>query len=240
MDDIADRAGVSKPVLYQHFPGKLELYLALVDQHCDDLEQLVRDALGVTRTTRSGSTRRSTAYFDFVSRDGAAFRLIFESDLDQRVGGAQAARPGRPRRAPRRSPTSSAEDTDDARVRGRRSLGVALVGLAQPRRPALARRRAATITQDEAIRISARPHPARLGDFPEVGGEGCRPRSDHPERKRPAPAVCRVPPHRRKATHVEVRIGVQHVAREITFETEASAQDVAKAVSRRSEERLRP
>jgi AcrR family transcriptional regulator len=29
MDDIADRAGVSKPVLYQHFPGKLELYLAL-------------------------------------------------------------------------------------------------------------------------------------------------------------------------------------------------------------------
>ncbi len=24
MDDIAERAGVSKPVLYQHFPGKLE------------------------------------------------------------------------------------------------------------------------------------------------------------------------------------------------------------------------
>src|SRR5439155_136396 len=33
MDDIAERAGVSKPVLYQHFPGKLELYLALLDQH---------------------------------------------------------------------------------------------------------------------------------------------------------------------------------------------------------------
>ena len=31
MDDIAERAGVSKPVLYQHFPGKLELYLALLD-----------------------------------------------------------------------------------------------------------------------------------------------------------------------------------------------------------------
>ncbi|MFL6128589.1 MAG: TetR/AcrR family transcriptional regulator, partial [Mycobacteriales bacterium] len=35
MDDIADRAGVSKPVLYQHFPGKLDLYLALLDQSCD-------------------------------------------------------------------------------------------------------------------------------------------------------------------------------------------------------------
>ena len=30
MDDIADRAGVSKPVLYQHFPSKLELYLSLI------------------------------------------------------------------------------------------------------------------------------------------------------------------------------------------------------------------
>ncbi len=29
MDEIAERAGVSKPVLYQHFPGKLDLYLAL-------------------------------------------------------------------------------------------------------------------------------------------------------------------------------------------------------------------
>ena len=32
MDDIAEAAGVSKPVLYQHFPGKLELYLALLDE----------------------------------------------------------------------------------------------------------------------------------------------------------------------------------------------------------------
>ena len=29
MDEIADRAQVSKPVLYQHFPSKLDLYLAL-------------------------------------------------------------------------------------------------------------------------------------------------------------------------------------------------------------------
>ena len=33
MDDIADVAKVSKPVLYQHFPGKRELYLALLDSH---------------------------------------------------------------------------------------------------------------------------------------------------------------------------------------------------------------
>src|SRR5690242_15550612 len=48
MDDIADRAGVSKPVLYQHFPGKLELYLALLDKHSEVLEILVRESLAST------------------------------------------------------------------------------------------------------------------------------------------------------------------------------------------------
>src|SRR6266702_6901474 len=48
MDDIAERAGVSKPVLYQHFPGKLELYLALLDQHCESLIQAVQAALAST------------------------------------------------------------------------------------------------------------------------------------------------------------------------------------------------
>src|SRR3954447_2746096 len=48
MDDIAERAGVSKPVLYQHFPGKLELYLALLETHCDALVTRVRDAMAAT------------------------------------------------------------------------------------------------------------------------------------------------------------------------------------------------
>lgn len=80
MDDIAASAGVSKPVLYQHFPGKLELYLALVDQHASELETLVRDALALT-DNKARITTMVGAYFDFVSQDGAAFRLIFESDL---------------------------------------------------------------------------------------------------------------------------------------------------------------
>src|SRR5881275_3001034 len=48
MDDIAERAGVSKPVLYQHFPGKLELYLALLDTHCDALVDRIRNAMTAT------------------------------------------------------------------------------------------------------------------------------------------------------------------------------------------------
>src|SRR5207245_6267355 len=52
MDDIAERAGVSKPVLYQHFPGKLELYLALLDTQAQALSAAVHDALAATDDNR--------------------------------------------------------------------------------------------------------------------------------------------------------------------------------------------
>src|ERR687883_1966843 len=48
MDDIAERAGVSKPVLYQHFPGKLDLYLALLDTFAEALVHRVRQAMDST------------------------------------------------------------------------------------------------------------------------------------------------------------------------------------------------
>ena len=81
MDDIAERAGVSKPVLYQHFPSKLELYLALLDQHVEVLGEQVRSALQATDDNRQRVDGCIAAYFDFVDDPGGAFRLVFESDL---------------------------------------------------------------------------------------------------------------------------------------------------------------
>jgi AcrR family transcriptional regulator len=81
MDDIADRAGVSKPVLYQHFPGKLDLYLALLDQHCESLLQAVRTALASTSDNKQRVAATMDAYFAYVEDEGGAFRLVFESDL---------------------------------------------------------------------------------------------------------------------------------------------------------------
>jgi AcrR family transcriptional regulator len=81
MDEIAERAGVSKPVLYQHFPGKLELYLALLDESADELVGIVRDALSSTTDNKQRVPATFQAFFDFVSSSGEAFRLVFESDL---------------------------------------------------------------------------------------------------------------------------------------------------------------
>ena len=83
MDDIAERAGVSKPVLYQHFPGKLELYLALLDTQAGALGDAGHDALAATDDNRARIHGVLTAYFRFVDRgeEDGAFRLIFETDL---------------------------------------------------------------------------------------------------------------------------------------------------------------
>jgi AcrR family transcriptional regulator len=81
MDDIAEHAGVSKPVLYQHFPGKLELYLALLDTHCDAIVAKVRGAMAATTDNKERIIGAVRAYFDFVDHESEAFRLVFESDL---------------------------------------------------------------------------------------------------------------------------------------------------------------
>ncbi|MGB4325725.1 MAG: TetR/AcrR family transcriptional regulator [Candidatus Nanopelagicales bacterium] len=81
MDEIAERAGVSKPLLYQHFPSKLDLYLAILDDGIAEL--LVTSDLALTNITdnkmRVNATVRS--YFEFVDDPNDAYRLVFESDL---------------------------------------------------------------------------------------------------------------------------------------------------------------
>jgi len=81
MDEIAERAGVSKPVLYQHFPGKQELYLALLDESVEALIETVRGALRSTNDNRQRVAATFQAYFEFVAAQSGTFRLVFESDF---------------------------------------------------------------------------------------------------------------------------------------------------------------
>ncbi|WP_204920161.1 TetR/AcrR family transcriptional regulator [Microlunatus panaciterrae] len=81
MDDIADSAGVSKPVLYQHFPSKLDLYLAVLDRSCDKLVEVVEEALDSTDKNADRVVATMDAFYDFVSHSSGEFRFVFESDL---------------------------------------------------------------------------------------------------------------------------------------------------------------
>jgi AcrR family transcriptional regulator len=80
MDEIAIHAGVSKPVLYQHFPGKLDLYLAVLEEHAEALVSQVRKALETTTDNRLRVRAAVQAFFDFIDQDHQGYRLIFESD----------------------------------------------------------------------------------------------------------------------------------------------------------------
>jgi AcrR family transcriptional regulator len=80
MDEIADRAGVSKPVLYQHFSSKLELYLAVLARHVENLVSGVQQALRTTTDNRQRLHAAVQAFFDFIEHDSQGYRLIFEND----------------------------------------------------------------------------------------------------------------------------------------------------------------
>ncbi|KAA9395548.1 TetR/AcrR family transcriptional regulator [Kocuria coralli] len=88
MDEIAEAAGVSKPVLYQHFPGKRELYVALVDDNLDRLRMRLLEALRSDTVNRVRVESMLSVYFDFVGDAPEAYRLIFETDLltDPEIG----------------------------------------------------------------------------------------------------------------------------------------------------------
>lgn len=81
MDEIAEVALVSKPVLYQHFPGKRELYLALLDSHLADFTSQLDQAICSTDDNRQRVFATINTYYQYVKSESQAYRLIFESDV---------------------------------------------------------------------------------------------------------------------------------------------------------------
>jgi AcrR family transcriptional regulator len=81
MDEVAEAAGVTKPVLYQHFPSKRALYRELLD---DVDAQLVARLVAATASATSGRERVQEGfaeYFRFVATNQAAFRLLFGASV---------------------------------------------------------------------------------------------------------------------------------------------------------------
>ena len=169
MDEIAERAGVSKPVLYQHFPGKLELYLALLDEHAEALVKIVRDALESTTDNKMRVQASMQAFYDFVAGDGEAYRLVFESDL-RNVAPVRARVDRANQQCAEMIAQVIAEDTsaptDEAYL-----LGMGLVGMAEvSARYWLSQHRA--IPKDTAEKIIARLAWRGISGFPMSAEQG--------------------------------------------------------------------
>jgi AcrR family transcriptional regulator len=77
MNDVAEAAGVTKPVLYQHFSSKRELYIELLDEVGGQLRDTIGKATSEAGTPREQVTAGFRAYFGFVAEHEAAFQILF-------------------------------------------------------------------------------------------------------------------------------------------------------------------
>jgi AcrR family transcriptional regulator len=81
MDEIAEAAGVTKPLLYQHFASKRALYLEL----CDGVAQSLLEAIGKAVAAADGPRQQVeggfAAYFHLVVSQSEAFSLLFGSEV---------------------------------------------------------------------------------------------------------------------------------------------------------------
>ena len=81
MEEVAREAGVTKPILYDHFPSKKELYLALIDEDLAVLHENVREALDSPIGNRERIRASFQAYFDFVDEQADGFRLLMQENV---------------------------------------------------------------------------------------------------------------------------------------------------------------
>jgi AcrR family transcriptional regulator len=72
--EIAAAAGVSEALLYQHFPGKRQLFETLIRGAAEDLERRLREAEGSPHPGMA-------AFFDFVEAESELFRVFFRQAL---------------------------------------------------------------------------------------------------------------------------------------------------------------
>jgi AcrR family transcriptional regulator len=80
MDDIAEAAGVTKPLVYQHFSSKRALYLELVNSIAQELLIAVKTAVAQARGPRQQVEMGFAAYFRLVISREAEFRLLYGRD----------------------------------------------------------------------------------------------------------------------------------------------------------------
>ncbi|HTL85705.1 MAG TPA: TetR/AcrR family transcriptional regulator [Acidimicrobiia bacterium] len=81
MDEIAEAAGVTKPVLYQHFPSKRALYVELLEDTGRQLLTSLADATGRAGSGRERVELGFRAYFNFAVNNRSSFRLLLGTTI---------------------------------------------------------------------------------------------------------------------------------------------------------------
>jgi AcrR family transcriptional regulator len=127
MNDVAEAAGVTKPVLYQHFDSKRELYKALLDAVGNRLLDSIAKATAEATDGKSQTEIGFRAYFRWVADDHAGFRLLFGSGTSNDDEFAAAVAKVTAEAASAVAPLIAVDISESTR----RTLAHALVGMAE-------------------------------------------------------------------------------------------------------------
>lgn len=77
MNDVAEAAGVTKPVLYQHFASKRQLFLELLEDVGARLGGEIAAATAAAGSPREQVEAGFAAYFRFVAEHRSAYQILF-------------------------------------------------------------------------------------------------------------------------------------------------------------------
>ena len=87
MDDIAKEAGFTKPILYQFFQSKTELYKEIVEDIATSMIHSLSKAVNSAEAPRAKIEVAFRVYFDMVVSDTDAFRILFIHAHDGETSG---------------------------------------------------------------------------------------------------------------------------------------------------------
>jgi AcrR family transcriptional regulator len=85
LDGVAERAGVSKALLYEHFSSKRELYIAVLEMHVHELVERISGAVGAAEPGEDRMRAGLEAFFGFVEERRGAWRIMFRNAGDPDV-----------------------------------------------------------------------------------------------------------------------------------------------------------
>src|SRR5690606_32138013 len=128
MNRLADAAGVTKPVLYQHFASKRDLYLELLRDIGGRLRDRIAQATAAADGPRSQVEAGFAAYFRFFADDPPAFVVLFGDGARRDEEFALQAHEVETSLAETIADLIISEDLDDD---DRRILAFGIVGLAE-------------------------------------------------------------------------------------------------------------
>ena len=87
IEEIAERAGVTRPVVYEHFGGKEGIHAVVVDREVTRLSELIAEPLREARSNRHAAEWAATAFLTFIEEESDGFRILIR---DAPAGGGRS------------------------------------------------------------------------------------------------------------------------------------------------------